>query len=211
MLTASRLLVATTNAGKLREIQQMLGPLPITLVTLRELPLVLEPEETGSTFAENARLKASYYAATSGELTVAEDSGLEIDALDGGPGVRSARFNGGSYEEKFATIERMLTERSVDGSTARFVCAVALARNTSIVWETRGTVEGRLHLPPCGDRGFGYDPIFFYPPYGRTLAEVEDDEKAAVSHRGKAFQQLQAYLNANLATSERRTSSSRPG
>lgn len=209
MFSASRLLIATTNTGKLREIRQILGPLPLTLITLQDVPSVLEPEETGSTFAENARLKAAYYAAASGELTVAEDSGLEIDALDGAPGVRSARFNGESYKEKFTTIGRMLAEREVDASTARFVCAVALARNTDILWEARGTVEGRLQLPPRGNRGFGYDPIFFYPPYGRTLAEVEDSEKAAVSHRGKAFQRFQAYLNANLPPPRGREKSSR--
>ena len=190
----TRLLVATTNRGKLDEIRGILGALPLTLVTLTDHPPVPEPEETGSTFAENARLKARYYAGASGELTVAEDSGLEIDALDGEPGVQSARFNGESYAEKFTTIQRMLAEHGTDSSAARFVCALTLTRADEIVWETTGIVEGRLRLPPRGDAGFGYDPIFYYPAFGRTLAEVTADEKAAVSHRGQAFRGLRAYL-----------------
>ena len=190
----TRLLVATTNLGKLDEIRRILDGLPLTLVTLADYPLTPEPEETGATFAENARLKARYYAVATGELTVAEDSGLQIDALDGEPGVRSARFNGESYPEKFATIRRMLAERGTDASTAQFVCAVALARKDELAWETTGIVEGRLHLPARGVAGFGYDPIFYYPAYGRTLAEVTADEKAAVSHRGQAFRKLRTYL-----------------
>ena len=190
----TRLLIATTNPGKLDEIRDILGALPVTLVTLADHPPVPEPGETGSTFAENARLKAHHYAGATGALTVAEDSGLEIDALDGEPGVQSARFNGESYAEKFATIQGMLAERGTDSSAARFVCALALARPDGIVWETIGVVEGRLRLPPRGDAGFGYDPIFLYPAYGLTLAEVTAEAKAAVSHRGQAFRALRAYL-----------------
>ena len=228
----ARLLVATTNRGKLAEIRDILGGTPTTLATLDDHPGVGEPEETGATFAANARLKALYYAEATGELTVAEDSGLEIDALDGEPGVRSARFNGESYAEKFAAIRRMLAERGADGSAARFVCALALARPSSpdgsagrptnpagaravprrelvarpsspdgstVLWEAAGVVEGRVQLPPRGEGGFGYDPIFHYPPYGRTLAEVSPEEKAAVSHRGRAFRQLRRHLTAGEA------------
>ncbi len=190
----SRLLVATTNRGKLKEIQDILAGMPTVLATLDDHPGLAEPEETGTTFAANARLKACYYAGATGELTVADDSGLEIDALDGEPGVRSARFNGESYADKFATIRRMLAERGTDASTARFVCALALASAGGVLWETAGVVEGRLQLPPRGSGGFGYDPIFHYPPYGRTLAEVTPEEKAAVSHRGQAFRHLRRYL-----------------
>lgn len=196
----ARLLVATTNQGKLDEIRGILGALAVTLVTLGDHPAVPEPEETGSTFAENALLKARYYAAATGELTVAEDSGLEIDALNGAPGVRSSRFNGGSYAEKFATIQRMLADGGADSSTARFVCALALARSDGPIWETTGVVEGQLLFPPRGDAGFGYDPIFYYPAYGRTLAEVTAGEKAAVSHRGHAFRRLRSYLERQLDT-----------
>ena len=194
----SRLLIATTNPGKLGEIRSILGALPMTVVTLNDHPQVPEPDETGATFGENARLKARYYAEATGELAVAEDSGLEIDVLDGEPGVRSARFNGESYEEKFATIRRMLAERGTDTSTARFVCALALGWADGIVWETTGIVEGRLQWPPSGDGGFGYDPIFHYPPFGRTLAEVSPPEKALVSHRGQAFRGLRDHLEAEL-------------
>ena len=189
-----RLLVATINRGKLAEIRDILDGVPTTLATLDDHPRIAEPEETGATFAANARLKARYYAGATGELTVAEDSGLEIDALNGEPGVRSARFNGESYADKFAALRRMLAEQGTDASPARFVCALALAGAGGILWETAGIVEGRVQLPPRGDGGFGYDPIFHYPPYGRTLAEVTREEKAAVSHRGRAFRQLRRYL-----------------
>jgi len=189
-----RLLVATTNAGKLREIRAILADLPLTITTLADYEALPEPEETGETFAANARIKALAYAGATGELTVAEDSGLEIDALDGEPGVRSARFNGESYAEKFATIARMLEERGAESSTARFVCALVLTQPDGVVWETTGVVEGRLQLPARGQGGFGYDPIFYYPQYGRTLADVTDAEKAAVSHRGQAFRRLRDYL-----------------
>ena len=190
----ARLLVATTNRGKLAEIRGILDGLPMTLATLDDHPRIEAPEETGATFAANARLKARYYAAAAGDLTVAEDSGLEIDALDGAPGVRSARFNGESWADKFAAIQRMLARRGTDASAARFVCAVALANAGGVLWEAAGVVEGRVRLPPRGDRGFGYDPIFHYPPWGRTLAEATPEEKAAVSHRGRAFRQLRRHL-----------------
>lgn len=189
-----RLLVATTNPGKLKEIRDILAGTPMVLAALDDHPGLAEPDETGATFAANARLKACYYAGATGELAVADDSGLEIDALDGEPGVRSARFNGESYAEKFAAIRRMLAERGTDAGTARFVCALALASADGVLWETAGVVEGRLQFPPRGAGGFGYDPIFHYPPYGRTLAEVTPEEKAAVSHRGQAFRHLRRYL-----------------
>lgn len=191
-----RLLVATTNRGKLAEIRAVLDGMPATLTSLDDHPPVETPEETGATFAANARLKARRYAGATGELTVAEDSGLEIDALNGEPGVRSARFNGESYAEKFAALRRMLARRGRDTSPARFVCALALADADGVLWETAGLVEGRVQWPPRGGRGFGYDPIFYYPPYGRTLGEVTQAEKTAVSHRGRAFRQLRRHLTA---------------
>jgi len=128
---------------------------------------------------------------------VAEDSGLVIDALDGLPGVHSARFLGPhvGYPARFAEIARRLAERPAAPRTARFVCAVAaVSLEAAMRFETRGVVEGRIAEAPAGDAGFGYDPIFFYPPYGRTLAEVSDDEKRAVAHRGQAFRALAAWL-----------------
>lgn len=191
----TRLLVATTNEDKRREIAELLGGLPIEIVALSQWPTLVPPEEAGRTFEENARAKAQYYAAATGDLTVAEDSGLEIDALDGAPGVESARFAGADtpYPQKFARIYDALSKRGVRNAPARFVCALALARDGTILFETRGTIEGRIAPEPKGDGGFGYDPIFFYPPFGRTLAEAAD-RKAIVSHRGQAFRALRRYL-----------------
>ena len=191
-----RLLIATTNTGKLREIRSLLAEVPVELVTLRDLPPIEEPEETGVTFADNARLKALYYAAHSGLTTVAEDSGLVIDGLDGEPGVRSARFlrPDATYPERFAEIFQRLAGPPEQDRTARFVCAVAVARGGEIVYEARGTVEGEIAREPRGAGGFGYDPIFYYPSYGSTLAEVTEEAKLAVAHRGKAFRQLASWL-----------------
>ena len=196
---ARRLLIATTNADKVREIRQLLGDVPLELITLAAWPRIVPPEETGSTFEENARAKARYYAAATGELTVAEDSGLEIDALDGAPGVASARYGGADlpYPVKFALIYGALRRRGAIDSPARFVCALALARGGEILFETRGTVEGHVAPEPRGTGGFGYDPIFFYPGFGQTLAEA-GDRKAAVSHRGEAFRALRAWLQSHI-------------
>ena len=190
-----RLLIATTNANKVREIRELLESTPIELITLSGWPGVSVPEEVGVTFEENARAKALYYADATGELTVAEDSGLEIDALGGAPGVESARYGGAdaSYPRKFALIYAALRDRNATDSDARFVCALAVARGGDILFETRGTVEGRIAPEPRGTGGFGYDPIFFYPPFGSTLADASD-RKAAVSHRGAAFRALALWL-----------------
>jgi len=191
-----RLVVATTNRGKLREIERLLDGIPLTLVTLADWPDVAPPDETGRTFAENARLKALYYAHHTGQLTVAEDSGLEIDALGGAPGVESARFGGAgsSYPEKFTLIYDALRAKKDGPPTARFVCALALAAGEAVVFEARGTVEGEIAPMPKGSGGFGYDPIFYYPPFGSTLAEASAERKATVSHRGEAFRKLRSYL-----------------
>ena len=188
------LLVATTNPGKLRGIRGILAGAPVELVSLEQFPAVAEPEETGETFADNARLKALYYAAATGLTAVADDSGLEIDALDKAPGVHSARWHGDHYPTKFAVIYRELAARGLSTSTARFVAHIAVARPDNILFEATGVVEGEIAPEPKGTHGFGYDPIFFYPPYGCTLGEVEGARKAAVSHRGKAFRQLAGWL-----------------
>jgi XTP/dITP diphosphohydrolase len=190
-----KLLVATTNRGKVREIQEILAGGALELVTLADWPDLGPPEETGRTFEQNARAKAVYYADATGQLTVAEDSGLEIDALGGQPGIESARWGGAeaTYPQKFALIYAALRARGVLDSPARFVCALALAQDGKILFEARGTVEGWIAAEPRGEGGFGYDPIFFYPPLGRTLAEA-DHEKAAISHRGAAFRKLREFL-----------------
>jgi XTP/dITP diphosphohydrolase len=189
------LLLATTNQSKLAEIVPLLEGVPLTLQTLADYPAMDAPEETGRTFAENARLKADYYARRTGQLVVAEDSGFEIDALDGVPGVESARYGGvhASYPEKFARLYAALRERRSENSPARFVCAVALMRGGQLLFEATGVVEGRVASEPKGEGGFGYDPIFFYPPFGQTLAEA-GSRKALVSHRGHAFRALRRFL-----------------
>jgi XTP/dITP diphosphohydrolase len=193
-----RLLVATTNTGKLREIRSLLADVPVELVTLRDRPAIEEPEETGLTFEDNARLKALYYSAHAGMTTVAEDSGLVIDGMDGEPGVRSARFlrADATYPERFAEIFGRLAGPPEKNRAARFVCALAVAEGGRIIYEARGVVEGEIARESRGTAGFGYDPIFYYPPYGSTLAEVSDDAKLAVAHRGQAFRSLAAWLAA---------------
>ncbi|MGH9350435.1 MAG: RdgB/HAM1 family non-canonical purine NTP pyrophosphatase [Vicinamibacterales bacterium] len=195
-----RLLVATTNPHKLREIEDLLSGVPVALVGLDAIARVEEPAETGETFEENARSKALYYdRLQAGDLTVAEDSGLVVDALDGEPGVRSARFlrPDATYPERFAEIFRRLDRHPDRPSTARFVCALALVRGGRVLFETRGVVEGRITREPRGTAGFGYDPIFFYPPYGCTLAEVTQASKLHVVHRGQAFRALARWLRTN--------------
>ena len=204
------LLIATTNPGKLREISSILDGLPIRLRTLADFPGLAIAEETGSTFAENARQKALHYAALTGMKTMAEDSGFVVDALGGEPGIYSARYlrEDATYQERFDDIYRRvrlaspatLSERSESNGAkgAHFVCALAVAENGVVVFETTATVDGLIADRPAGPNGFGYDPVFYYPPYGRTFGEVSDDEKTAVSHRGQAMRAFRAYLAAGL-------------
>jgi len=188
------LLIATTNPGKIREIQGILNWIDIELLTLDQFPGIPEPEETGATFAENARLKAIYYSEQTGVPAVADDSGLEIEALGHAPGVHSSRWNGTDYPAKFAAIYRELAARGLETSAARFVAHIALAHDGNILYEATGIIQGEIAPEPKGSHGFGYDPIFFYPPYDCTLGEVDGAKKAAVSHRGKAFRQLRNWL-----------------
>lgn len=190
----SKLLIATTNPNKLREIRPLLKGIELELLTLADIAPIPEPEETGDTFWENARIKALAYAAASGLTTVAEDSGFEIDTLGGEPGVRSARFISptASYDERFAEIYRRLAGQP---STARFVTALVVAHGDAILFETEAAIEGVVAGAPCGEHGFGYDPIFFYPASGKTTAQMPDAEKAVVSHRGRAFRDLRAFLS----------------
>ena len=189
------LLLATTNKNKVREIRGILSGLDVTLLTLDDVPGTEPPEETGRTFEDNARLKALYYATASGQVVVAEDSGLEIDALGGRPGVESARYGGEqtSYPRKF----ELLYAEGAAGSAARFVCALALVRGDRVLFTARGVVEGLIAPRPVGDGGFGYDPIFFYPPFGRTLAEAAS-RQSEVSHRAEAFRKLRGFLETSL-------------
>ena len=199
---AVTMLVATTNPHKLKEILVLLNGLPIHMKTLKDFSDVKIPVEDGSTFAENARAKALHYAKATGLLTMAEDSGFEVDALDCEPGIHSARYlrPNATYPERFEAIYSELRKRRVKTSGARFVCALALASGGKITFETKGVVEGQLAAQPAGTGGFGYDPIFCYPPYGKTFAEISPEQKTAVSHRGEAIRALRAHLEQKLNT-----------
>jgi XTP/dITP diphosphohydrolase len=190
------ILLGTTNPDKLREITRLLDELPIEFRPLTAYPNVTEAEETGTTYSENARLKGIHYAQQTGLPTIAEDSGFEVDVLDREPGVISARFLGATatYPQRFEEIYRRVRARGATGSTARFVCTLVLATPEGIQFETRQTVEGELAPEPRGSHGFGYDPIFLFPPFGRTLAEVEEIAKSSVSHRGKAVRAVRDFL-----------------
>jgi XTP/dITP diphosphohydrolase len=189
------LLIATTNIGKLREIRTLLSDVDVELKSLADVAPVPEPEETGNTYWENARLKALAYAEATGLTTLADDSGLEIAALDGAPGVRSARFLGDEtpFPDRFAEIFRRLSENDLPRD-ARFIAALAMARGRDILYETEAAVDGLIAPAPDGTGGFGYDPIFFYPPFGHTTAALTDVEKAIVSHRGRSLRNFARWL-----------------
>jgi XTP/dITP diphosphohydrolase len=193
------LLIATTNPGKVREIRLALADLDLTLVTIADAAAGLaSPQETGATFAENAAIKATAYAQHTGLPTVAEDSGLSIDAIGGRPGVASARYPGDTYAQKFARLyqELALWPRPW---TARFTCAVAFRDPEGSRGSFAGlaTVEGEIAPAPRGAHGFGYDPIFFFPPSGCTTGEMTDEQKLGISHRGRAFRQFRDWLGAS--------------
>jgi XTP/dITP diphosphohydrolase len=184
------IVLATTNPGKIREFDRLLATagLPLRVVGLEAVG-VEAPPETGTTFAENAILKARHAATRSGLPALADDSGLVVDGLGGAPGVRSARYAGeGAGDE--ANRRRLIAELAAvpeSGRTARFVCAIAVARPDGAVAVVEGVCEGRVIAEPRGDNGFGYDPLFSIPERGATLAELSLDEKGAISHRARAF------------------------
>lgn len=195
-----KLLLATTNANKIREIRPLVSGLPVEVVTLSDLASIPEPNELGATFWENARQKAFEYASASGLTVVAEDSGLEIAALDGAPGVQSARFLGDNvaYRTRFDEIYKRLSCRADRGRDARFVTALAVVRGVEVLFETEAAIDGRIAKAPAGLHGFGYDPIFFYPPLNKTTGEMTLEEKGAVSHRARAFRDFARWARAHL-------------
>jgi XTP/dITP diphosphohydrolase len=182
------LLLATTNEHKLDEYRTILRELPFTFLSLRDVRLDMDVEETGTTFAENALLKARAYAQAANMLALADDSGLEIDALGGAPGIYSARFAGREtpYAERFRLILARLQDVPVSQRTARFRCAIALAEPSGYTRVVEGIIEGLIAESPRGENGFGYDPIFLVPEYGKTTAEMAPEEKHRISHRGRA-------------------------
>ncbi|MFN0073755.1 MAG: RdgB/HAM1 family non-canonical purine NTP pyrophosphatase [Chloroflexota bacterium] len=186
-MTHSALLIASTNQGKLAEYREILRGLPVELRTLADVGITFEVEETGITFRENAAIKARAYARASGLITFAEDSGLEIDALGGEPGVYSARWGGTSdYALKHRMILDRLTDVPWERRTARYVSEAAVVDASGHVWHYRGTVSGHISFEPAGHGGFGFDPIFQIASFARTMAQLTSAEKHAISHRGRS-------------------------
>jgi len=185
----TKLLIATNNPGKLREYQEILADLPFTLTWPKAEGLTLEPEETGQTFRENAIIKATAFARASGLLTLADDSGLEIDALGGEPGVYSARYGHtakADHVSRYRLVLEKLTGILHEQRTARFRCVVAVAKAEQLIGTAEGAIEGVITDEPRGHNGFGYDPIFFVPEFNCTMAEMTSTQKHSISHRARA-------------------------
>jgi len=192
----SELLLASQNPGKLNEMRLLVEGLAFRVVGPRELGLLEAPDETGTTFRENAAIKALAYARLSGRLTVADDSGLSVDALGGAPGLYSSRFGGegaSDLDRNLLLLEK-LRGQPFERRGARFTSALAVARGAELLFEVQESVEGVIADEMRGENGFGYDPLFFYPPFGRTFGEVQREEKDRVSHRGKSFARLRVFL-----------------
>lgn len=193
------LLVATTNPGKFAEVQAFLKIFPLRILSLRNIADPPRVVEDGRTFEDNALKKARRLAEFSGLITLADDSGLEVDALNGAPGIYSARYAGaeGDDERNNAKLLRELADVPEENRTARFVCALALYAPMPVAvgsWMVRESCEGRIALAPKGANGFGYDPLFYYVPFGKTFGEIDRATKATVSHRGKALRKLAEVL-----------------
>ncbi len=196
----TRLLIATLNRNKLNEYRELLAGLPFELVTLDDVGIREDVEENGTTFAENARIKANEYSRQSGLLTLADDSGLEVDALGGEPGVRSKRYAGenASDADRIVYLLDKLRDVPRGNRRARFRCAIAIAGPRGKVLEADGTCEGEIIFEPRGTHGFGYDPIFYFPDLGATLAELPMEKKNQVSHRARAAQAIKKMLKEAL-------------
>lgn len=200
-----RILAATTNPGKIAELRAMLDA-DVEWVSLADFPNTPEIEEDGQTFAENARKKATGYAKATGLWTIADDSGLVVDALDGAPGIKSSRFSGKETNRKLldhknmAKVLKLLEGVPAKKRTAKFVCCLCLASPEGILAETEGTLEGVIAEEEIGENGFGYDPIFFVPKLGKTVAQLNREEKNAISHRGGATRKLKLLLEQLLRT-----------
>jgi XTP/dITP diphosphohydrolase len=201
-MTNSELLIATRNNGKINEIEQLLAGLPIALRSLNDFPDITEPEETGLTFAENAVLKATSYAMQAGLWALADDSGLEVAALNGAPGIYSARYGGEDtdYEEKIKKLLNEMDDTDGNDRTARFVCVMAIAdENGEIKHLTEGVCNGTIAFEPFGQNGFGYDPIFIPDGFKETFGELSNQIKQEISHRARASRKIIEYLRGFIA------------
>ncbi len=199
-----RVLIATTNPGKRREIEAVMAGLPVEWVALSDLPSIAEPVEDGETFADNARLKARYYAEALEIWTLADDSGLEVDALGGDPGVRSARYAGEPCDDAVnnAKMVRELAGVPMANRTARFRCAIALAAPDGVLAEAEGKIEGVIIDERRGENGFGYDPHFLVPSLGKTTAEIPPEHKNRISHRGNALRAIRPAIERCLTEAQ---------
>ncbi|NLN75023.1 MAG: XTP/dITP diphosphatase [Armatimonadetes bacterium] len=190
-----KLVVATKNLGKAREIAEMMADMPFEIVSLADYPDAPEVQESGATFTENAIIKATAYARFTGELVLADDSGLEVDALGGAPGVLSSRFAPTDSERNQRLLD-LLHDVANDKRTARFRCVVAVAEPDGDTLTCEGSVEGLISREPKGENGFGYDPVFYVPELDKHFAELTPAQKNALSHRGRALEKAKAMLAA---------------
>lgn len=191
-----RIIFATGNEGKMKEIRKILADLDVEILSMKEAGIHIDIVENGNTFGENARIKAKEIASRCNEIVLADDSGLVIDYLNGEPGIYSARYLGEdtSYRVKNNDLIHRLENAEGHNRTARFVCAIATVFPDGSSFTTEGVIEGRIAYEERGSNGFGYDPIFYVPEYDRTTAELTDEEKNEISHRGKALTAMKEYL-----------------
>ena len=204
------IVLATKNAGKVKEFQQLLKNFPVEIKNLNDFGPIPEVEEDGTTFDDNAYKKASFTAKVLGLPAIADDSGLVVEALDGAPGVRSARFAGENATDK-ENIEKLLHEmEGISNRKAAFECVISIAVPSGPALTYEGRCEGEITVKPEGTSGFGYDPIFYYPEYGKTFAEISGEEKNRVSHRGRALQEVAAEFDKVLAWLEARLTEVKP-
>lgn len=197
-----QILFATGNEGKMREIRSILAETGVKIVSMKEAGVSIDIEENGTTFEENALIKARAVSAALSEadsVVLADDSGLVIDALGGEPGIYSARYMGEdtSYDEKNANLIQRLEGVPDEKRTARFVCAIAAVMSDGREFTVQAAIEGQIGYEQKGEGGFGYDPIFYVPEFGKTTAEMSAEEKNRVSHRGKALEQMKEVLGKN--------------
>lgn len=203
MKKVKRILFATSNQGKMKEVREILADLGVEVISMREAGVSAEIVEDGETFEENAVIKARTIMELTGEVTLADDSGLEIDALGGEPGVYSARYMGEdtSYHIKNNDLIRRLSQVPRQQRTARFVCSIAAAFPDGEIITTDGVIEGLIGYEEAGENGFGYDPIFVVPQLGCTTAQLSDEQKNEISHRGKALRKMKEELRKRMELS----------
>jgi XTP/dITP diphosphohydrolase len=197
-----QLLVATRNPGKVAEISEILGSLDVVSLSLDDVEIDVEVEESGKTFEENAILKARGYSRITGLLTLADDSGLEVDALDGQPGVHTARFGGPGLtpKQRYQRLLESLSSVPWERRSARFRCVVALAHDDVLIGTSNGICEGMIAVEPAGEGGFGYDPVFYLPERNMTMAQLPPAEKNRISHRSRALAAIAPLLLAELSS-----------